>query len=133
MFEYNYAATGIDEPFVRDERDRYELDFTYDFDNGGSLQAMGFTSDEYYERATDSDLRDNATGFERDPTNIEELYYELRYSSAGDDPFRYGFGVSYYDYDFLTVVYRSLDQFNGGPFAGRQIAESPTNTGYFLT
>lgn len=157
-YDYNYSSIGIDQPFVRNERDRYEAELTYDFDNGGTLQLMGFQSEEYYERATDADLfglhltsegaacfppaltdfdgdtlpDGCSSGFERDPTDIEETYFEIRYASSGDQAFRYSGGVSYYDYDFLTVVYRNVNDFLGGPTSGRQISEFATNTGYFF-
>ena len=132
VYDYNYGATGITDPFVRNQRDRFEADASFDLANGLSVQALGFVSDEYYERQTDANLTNDAFGFERDPTNIEETYGEIRLTSPGDQRFRYGVGLSYYDYYFLTVVYRSLAQFQGGPAAGRQIQESATNTGLFF-
>ena len=132
VYDYNYSAIGIDDPFVRDDRERYEGEITYDFSNGGTLQILGFNSEEYYERATDADLANNAAGFERDPTDIEESYAEIRYASAGDQPFRYSGGVSLYDYDFLTTVYRSETAYLAGPSAGRRISESASNTGLFF-
>ena len=132
VYDYNYGATGITDPFVRNQRDRFEADASFDLANGLSLQALGFVSDEYYERQTDANLTNDAFGFERDPTNIEETYGEIRLTSPGDQRLRYGVGLSYYDYYFLTVVYRSLAQFQGGPAAGRQIQESATNTGLFF-
>ena len=139
-YDYNYGDIGIDAPFVRNQRERAEAELTYDFDNGGSLVAMGFTSDEFYERGTDSDLygsetvngRLDSAGFERDPTDITEAYYELRYASPGENRFRYGGGISYYDYDFLTIVFRSLAGFQSGPTGGRQISEFASNTAYFF-
>lgn len=139
-YDYNYSDIGIDDPFVQNQRERMELELTYDFDNGGSLVAMGFSSDEFYERGTDADLygsemvngRLDSAGFERDPTDIGETYYEVRYASPGENRFRYGGGVSFYDYDFLTVVYRSLGGYQRGPTGGRQISEFASNTGYFF-
>jgi iron complex outermembrane receptor protein len=133
-YDYNYALTGVDSPFVRNERDRFEVEGNFDLNNGASIQALGFVSDEYYERATDSNLTNDAFGFERDPTDIEETYAEVRYTSAGAEKFRYGFGVSYYDYDFLTLVYRSRAAYDGGPAsANLRLSESATNTGVFFS
>jgi iron complex outermembrane recepter protein len=130
VYDYNYAATGIDEPFVRNERERYELDITYDLDNGASIQTLGFTSEEYYERATDSNLTNDAAGFERDPTNIEETYWEARYTSAGDEALRYSFGASVYDYEFLTLIYRSSANYDAGT-PNQRFSETATNSGVF--
>lgn len=132
-YDYNYAAIGIDESFVRNQRDRFEIDATMELDNGWSLQGLGFTSDETYERATDANLNDDANGFERDPTEITETYAELRLNSGGDQRFRWGVGLSYYDYDFETLVFMSRAGFDLGPQgAGPRFSESATNTGVFF-
>lgn len=130
VYDYNYADIGIDEPFVRTRRNRYELDINYDFDNGMSLQAMGFNSQEYYERATDSNLANDTEGFERDPTDIDESYYELRLTSPGDERLRYGVGVSVYDYEFVTEIYRSSANYASGT-VDQRFSEAATNTGVF--
>ena len=131
VYDYNYALTGITNPFVRNQRDRFEADGTFDLPNGLTLQALGFVSDEYYERQTDANLTNDAFGFERDPTDIEETYAEVRLTSPGDRRLRYGVGVSLYDYDFLTEIYRSRANFDRGT-PNRQIQESATNTGFFF-
>ncbi len=131
VYDYNYAATGIDHVFVRNHRDRSEIDATFDVGVGLTLEALGFSSSEYYERATDSNLTNDAFGFERDPTNIDETYAELRLTSPGDRGFRYGVGVSYYDYSFLTNIYRSRANYDAGT-ANQRFSEAATNTGVFF-
>lgn len=128
-YDYNYAATGIAEPFVRDERDRYELAATFDLDNGMTIEALGFTAEEFYERATDSNLTNDANGFERDPTDINEEYFEVRLTSASDQALRWGIGASAYNYDFLTQIFRNLGAYQSGN--GIRINENAENRGIF--
>lgn len=128
-YDYNYAATGIDEPFVRNERDRFELAGQFSLNNGMIVDAMAFTSEETYERATDSNLANDPGGFERDPTDINEDYFELRLTSASDGALRWGVGASMYKYDFLTEIYRSRAAFDTNrPI---RINEEAENTGIF--
>ena len=131
VYDYNYAATGIDNPGVRNHRQRYEVDGRFDIGDGLTLEALGFSSSEFYERATDSNLTNDAFGFERDPTNIDESYAEVRLTSPGTQKFRYGVGISYYDYNFLTNIYRSRANYDAGT-ANQRFAEAATNTGVFF-
>lgn len=129
-YDYNYEATGIDEPFVRTERDRYELAGEFEFDSGMILDVMGFYSDEYYERSTDSNLTNDIRGFERDPTDINEKYFETRLTSVSDGKLRWNVGFSYYDYDFATAIYRRRDWWDAGR-ATALINEAAENMGIF--
>lgn len=131
VYDYNYAATGIDEPFVRNHRERYEIEADFDLSGGFTLEALGFSSSEFYERATDSNLTNDAFGFERDPTDIDETYAEVRLTSPDDARFRYGVGVSYYDYEFLTNIYRSRANYDAGT-PNQRFSEAATNTGVFF-
>lgn len=131
IFQYNYERTGIEDPFVRNQRDRYEIDANFDLSNSAAIQVMGFYSDESYERAADMTLFDDYFGFERDPTDIEETYAEFRYVSPDDQKFRYSVGASYYDYDFLTNIYRSAAAYNTDN-PTQTFSEAATNTGLFF-
>jgi len=131
VYDYNYALTGVDKAFVRNQRDRFEIDTNFDLSNDASVQFMGFVSDEYYERATDSNLTNDAFGFERDPTNIDETYAELRYVSPNDQKFRYSVGLSYYDYEFETLIYRNRASYDAAD-PNVRFSENATNTGLFF-
>lgn len=62
----------------------------------------------YYYGLTDID-GDPVAGMafaEGDPTDIEENYMELRWASPAEERLRYVVGASYYDYSFITNIYR---------------------------
>ena len=130
IYDYNYNGIGIDNPFVRNKRNRFELEGNLNLQNGLSLQAMAYLSDEYYERQTDTNLANDTFGFERDPTYIDELYGEFRVISPEDRALHYAFGVSFYDYEFLTRIFRSRTNFNSD-MANSRLAESANNIGLF--
>ncbi|MBX2849463.1 MAG: TonB-dependent receptor [Acidiferrobacterales bacterium] len=118
-------AWSMDEPGSKSERDRVLLQTDYLLENGGAIQFSFMKSEDYYSRFTSGastveplDTTFNAmTGFysynvpmgmfaEEDPTEADETYIELRWASPSEERIRYLVGASYYDYSFLTSIYR---------------------------
>ena len=124
------ASTYRFTPTVTNERDRIQGEFNVGFDSG-DLQFLTFYSEESYIRWADGDRSDaplNIAGgmvmgmsvnHMADPTDIEEKMVEVRWISPGEDRLRWTVGGSFYDYDFLTLVWSQygavldglLDQF----------------------
>ena len=104
------------EPTVLNERDRLQGELNFGFDNG-DLQFLSFFSEESYLRWADGDrgasplnvimgmLNTMGVNHMADPTDIEEVMVEVRWLSPEEDRLRWTVGASYYDYDFLTLVW----------------------------
>ncbi len=109
------------------ERDRVSGQFDYLLDNGSAIQLSVMKSKEDYIRQStpinDDEPQtiawDDVAGLytygadymgrlyaEADPTTIEENYIELRWASPAEERIRYVVGASYYDYEFVTTIYR---------------------------
>ena len=110
------ASTYRIEPTVLNTRDRIQGELNFGFDHG-DLQFLSFYSEESYLRWADGD-RSNAplnivmgmvmgmsVNHMADPTDIEEKMIEIRWLSPDDQRLRWTVGGSYYDYDFLTLVW----------------------------
>lgn len=110
------ASTYRFTPTVQNERDRIQGEFNFGFD-GGDLQVLTFYSEESYIRWADGDRSDAplsiamgmvmgmSVNHMADPTDIEEKMVEVRWVSPGSERLRWTAGGSYYDYDFLTLVW----------------------------
>ncbi len=131
VFDYDYASTGVDEGFTRNKRDRFEAEGIFDLDNGASIDVLGFVSDEDFSREADFNLTNDAFGYESNIGFIDEAYGEIRYTSPGEDRFRYGVGLSYYDYEFSSDIYRARALFDAG-IPSQRFSEAATNTGLFF-
>jgi iron complex outermembrane receptor protein len=131
-FNSNFSRALVDDPHVVNKRDRYELEAEHEFGSGLSAQVMGFTSTEFYERYLDFNFANDTAGYFRNPSDIKESYAEARLTSPGADRFRYGVGVSWYDYEFQTLIYMSAPTYAARAPGGGQINEVATNVGYFF-
>lgn len=130
-----FAETfNIDDPGVKNDRDRIQGEFNFSFDSG-DLQVLSFYSEESYIRWAEND-RSNAPilltngmftpmspmtiSHMADPTDIEEKMVEVRWLSPGENRLRWTAGASIYDYDFLTLVWSQY----AGILSGQQEALS---------
>ena len=140
------------DPQVTSERDRLQAELNWSIGDG-TLQVLGFTSEESYFRWWDSDtsatpLTITAMGGAlgasmnintmADPSDISENYAEVRWVSPEEERFRYVVGASYYDYDFLTNIYSqygavaagTADELGVGPV--QIFSEQAQNAGVFF-
>lgn len=153
--EADIALSYAVEPMAETKRDRYQTELNFDVGKGSVLQLLGFHSTEHYQRwndfdnsATDIIIGGGPMGVTvgmnvqsmSDPTDITENYVEVRWVSPGDQPFRYVFGVSNYDYNFLTNVFFQygaiVHNLSGQGISNRPnfiISEIAKNTGAFAS
>jgi len=146
------ASTYRIDPLVQNTRDRIQGEFNVGFDSG-DLQFLTFLSEETYIRWSDGDRSDAplviangmvmgmAVRHMADPTDIEEKMVEVRWLSPENERLRWTAGASYYDYDFLTLVWNQygaivdgiVDQFPPAlqPQPAVIISEMSSNTAVF--
>ena len=111
------ASTYRIDPTVANTRDRIQGEFNFHHD-AGDLQFLTFFSEETYLRWADGDRSDAplviandgtvmgmSVNHMADPTDIEEKMIEVRWLSPDGERLRWTVGASYYDYDFLTLVW----------------------------
>ena len=110
------ASTYRIDPTVANTRDRIQGEFNFRHD-AGDLQVLTFFSEETYLRWADGDRSDAplnivmgmvmgmSVNHMADPTDIEEKMVEVRWLSPDEERLRWTVGASFYDYDFLTLVW----------------------------
>ena len=146
---------SVVDPASRVERDRFQLNVDFGLSNGGAVEILASTSEDTLQRWFDADASNatavvanmmgmlSVTGVNSmaNPNTIKETYAEARWVSPSDNNLRMLFGVSYFDYEFVTNIYNQYagvvlgleDEANGGnPFQPANIlSDFSTNTGVF--
>ncbi len=113
-YEQNLIRQTV-QPLAETERDRFQGELNIEIAEN-LLTFLFMDNSETYQRWIDSDGTDSLAVFAMgmlgmnvgsmsDPTDIDETYFEARWTSPGDERFRYTLSASYYEFDFLTNVF----------------------------
>lgn len=85
---------------VKRETDRVSLFANYDWDSGYSLRATYGKNEQKANIVRDTDNSDRIVVFSRDPQDMEDESYEIRFSSPMKQRFRWMAGYNHYEQEF---------------------------------
>ena len=96
------GVPGVTSIGMKRESERFSIAAGYQFDSGYSIDVSYGKNEQEVNWIRDFDLSDRLGWWSRDPQNMDDESWEIRFSSPQDQRLRWLVGYSYYEQEFLA-------------------------------
>ena len=96
------GVPGVTSIGMKRESERFTIAAGYQFDSGYSIDVSYGKNEQEVNWIRDFDLSDRLGWWSRDPQNMDDESWEIRFTSPQDQRLRWLVGYSYYEQEFLA-------------------------------